>query len=134
MDRPGRGKPKKRNEGVRSRPDLTFVPVERIGIVERRLSVIEKYLANPSRRTSDAVLAARELGINVPSFYRLVRLWKDDKDALRLAGSGVKQTASRPRTFGDEQFLDEALAAVPHSGTVERDVEAIAALAPSVSI
>jgi len=129
MDRRDRDEARKNKRKVRSRPDLTFVPIERIAIVEHRLSVIENFLANPSRQTSDAVLAARELGINVPSFYRLVRLWKDDNDALRLAGSGATRTAARSTVFGDEDFLDEAFATLPPSGTVERDAEAITALA-----
>ncbi|MCV0386159.1 MAG: hypothetical protein K5821_06965 [Nitrobacter sp.] len=114
---------------AKRRPDLTFVPLERRALVQSRIEVIENYLENPSGDVQEAIKAANKLGLSISSFYRLVRNWRSHGDARQLAGSGAKSKPFAKRVFGDEAFIAEAIAFLPSAGTVEQDMEAIAALA-----
>ena len=109
---------------------LSFVDPARRVIVRRRIEVIKEHLALDRSTIADGETAAAKLGLSLPSFYRLIRIWKGGQDARvveRLAGSDPRRKGRRPHP-GDD-FVKRTLATLPPGRPVARDAAAIQASA-----
>lgn len=77
--------------------DLSLVDPERREEVARRIVEVEEYLKAPGRVAAE--LAAARLGLRISMFLNLVRTWKNDPRAERLAGATRRRSTPR-RTDG----------------------------------
>lgn len=110
-----------------SKPDFSGVMPTRMAEAQRRIRVIEGYLAIQQPSGDDTVAAARELGISRWTFTRLATSWRNHRDPALLVRSPTGQTR---RDYGiDGQAKAITIKAIQDAGftaelsTVARVVE-----------
>jgi hypothetical protein len=122
-----------------SKPDFSGVMPTRMAEAQRRIRVIEGYLAIQQPRGDDTVAAARELGISRWTFTRLATSWRNHRDPALLVRSPTGQTR---RDYGiDRQAKAITIKAIQEAGftaelstvvpVVERDCHAAGIKPPS---
>lgn len=76
-----------------TKPDLSGIDPLRVPEARRRIAAIEEYLALPSPTTADAAKHAARVDLSRWQFLRLVRVWRDHRDAhLLVIGKRGKAT------------------------------------------
>lgn len=99
--------------------DLTFVMPGRREEVRRRLKVIRRYIANPTKE--EALRAQEELQIGHSSFHLLVRTFRRTGDPARIGGASREKTKSGGRTPEDfRHFISRVVEGAPDLS--ERDL------------
>jgi hypothetical protein len=103
---------------------LAFVRPERRALVERRIAVLERYLARKWGDDYDAKQAAADLGMSRPGFYRLLRAWVETRDPVK---SGVTRAHGPrgPQQKPGDDFIARVLAGLPKGRPLQRDVRDI---------
>jgi hypothetical protein len=76
-----------------TKPDFSGIDPLRVPEARRRIAAIEQYLALPSPTTADAAEHAARVDLSRWQFLRLVRVWRDHRDAhLLVIGKRGKAT------------------------------------------
>lgn len=97
-----------------SKPDFSGVMPTRMAEAQRRIRVIEGYLAIQQPSGDDTVAAARELGISRWTFTRLATSWRNHRDPAMLVRS---PTGKARRDYGiDRQAKAIAIKAIQKAG------------------
>ena len=97
-----------------SKPDFSGVVPTRMAEAQRRIRVIEDYLAIQQPSGDDTVAAARELGISRWTFTRLATSWRNHRDPAMLVRS---PTGKARRDYGiDRQAKAIAIKAIQEAG------------------
>lgn len=92
-------------------PEFALVAPERRSETIRRIRVLDRFIHGPG--TASAAVHAKELGVDVGVFYRMVRIWKATGRPEALPNSGAPR--SRRDSFTPEQS-DIVARAVAESG------------------
>lgn len=92
--------------------DLTFVAPHRRDEVLRRIGVLERFLAKPGRTAAHR--SAGELGLGLTQFYRLARVWRENRKPERIAGSATARPRKTLATAEQLSFVELAVTDLPH--------------------
>lgn len=112
---------------------LAFVRPERRALVERRIAVLERYLARERGDEFDADKAAAELGMARQGFFRLLRAWKETRDPVKAGVTRAHGPRGRQRRPGDD-FIERTLAALPTGRPLLQDVTDVEAAARAAGV
>ena len=91
-------------------PDLSGIDPLRLQEARRRVAAIEQYLMLSSPRTADANAHAAGVDLSRWQFLRLVRVWREHRDA-RLLVIGKRGRATRPYSIDARaaEILEEVI-------------------------
>ena len=107
-------------------PGLAQVPPHLRETVRQRILVIERFLGD--KRPGAARTAAAELGLGLPSFYRLVRAWSHARSATDLSGAGRVKVDRQALSQDQMDVIATAVAEMP-GAIIERIGERAAEIA-----
>lgn len=101
-------------------PGLAQVPPHLRETVRQRILVIRRFLGDKGPGAARA--AAAELGLGIPSFYRLVRAWSNARSATDLSGAGRAKVERQALNQDQLDVIATAVAEMP-GAIIERIAE-----------
>jgi hypothetical protein len=81
-------------------------------LVRKRVRVIERYLKLKEPSFDETRAHCEELGLSKSQFYRLVKVWRDNRDPSKLAGAGANVGMPRNRKYAVSPEADRIIQAV----------------------
>lgn len=97
-------------------PDLAVIDEARFAEAAKRKRIIDAFLATPRRTRNDAKQCATELGISVPTLYRLIKAYESDDRTSSLAP--IKRDGGRGKSRLKPELEDlVAIAIKQHHNT-----------------
>lgn len=95
-----------------TKPDFSGIDPLRVPEARRRIAAIEEYLALPSPTTADAARHAARVDLSHWQFLRLVRVWRDHRDAhLLVIGKRGKATRQYGVDTRATEIMEEVVGA-----------------------
>lgn len=99
--------------------DLSGVPPMRWQEVRRRVSAVRDYLALTKPEPMDTERFAKQVGLSIDQFERLVRSWRLHSSPARLDGAGSLFRDRRSRSDGLDEEVQAVIAKAIKSAKIE---------------
>ena len=118
----------------KSEKKISIVAPQTQTFVRHRIEVLERYRRIAAPEASDTKTFADELGLTVPGFRRLFRVWVERRDPTDLAAiGGPRQTRGLRDHTGDE-FVKQTFDSLPRNQSISALISALYSAAEAEGI